>query len=77
MYQEIPPSIRRSKRHPKQLAVEIYRPVEDPEIPDLIETRVIFTEVVIPSGWEIKRVWKPEEEGEFWNRIQELRQTVC
>ena len=46
----------------KQIGVEIFRRVNDPEIPDLIETQVIFVSVIVPNGWEVLNAWKPEEE---------------
>lgn len=49
----------------KQVAVEIVKAVNDPEIADLVETKVIFVSVIVPDGWEILNSWKPEEEGEF------------
>ena len=49
----------------KQVAVEIFKTVNDPEVADSIETKVIFVSVIVPDGWEILNAWKPEEEGEF------------
>ncbi len=57
--------IGKTSKNRKTIGVEIYRKVENPEVPDLVETEVIFTSVSIPVGWEISRVWKPEEEEEF------------
>ena len=52
-------------RNSKQVAVEIFKTVDDPEVADLVETKVIFVPIIVPDGWEILNVWKPEEEGEF------------
>ena len=49
----------------KQIGVEIFRRVNDAEIPDLIETQVIFVSVIVPNGWEVLNAWKPEEEEIF------------
>ena len=49
----------------KQVGVELYRRVEDSELPDEIETKVIFVSVIVPDGWEILNAWKPEAEEEF------------
>ena len=49
----------------KQIGVEIFKRVNDPEIPDLIETKVIFVSVIVPDGWEVLNAWKPEEEEIF------------
>lgn len=49
----------------KQIGVEIFKKVDDPEIPDLIETKVIFVSVIVPDGWEVLNAWKPEEEEIF------------
>ncbi len=49
----------------KQIGVEIFRKVEDSEIPDEIETKAIFVSVIVPDGWEILNAWKPEAEEEF------------
>jgi len=49
----------------KQVGVELYRRVEDSELPDEIETKVIFVSVIVPDGWEILNAWKPESEEEF------------
>ena len=46
----------------KQIGVEIFRRVNDSEIPDSIETQVIFVSVIVPDGWEVLNAWKPEEE---------------
>lgn len=52
----------------KQIAIEIYRSVEDPEVPDLIETKIFFISIDLPEDWEILRTWKPEKIGddELW-----------
>ena len=52
----------------KQIAIEIYRSVEDPEVPDLIETKIFFISIDLPLDWEILRTWKPEKIGddELW-----------
>jgi hypothetical protein len=49
----------------KQVAVEIFKTVNDPEVAELVETKVLFVPVIVPDGWEILHAWKPEEEGEF------------
>ena len=49
----------------KQIGVEIFKRVEDPEIPDLIETQIIFLSVIVPDGWEVLNAWKAEEEEVF------------
>ncbi len=49
----------------KQIGVEIFKRVDDPEIQDLIETKVIFVSVIVPDGWEVLNAWKPEEEEIF------------
>lgn len=49
----------------KQIGVEIFRRVEDPEVPDLIESEIIFVSVIVPDGWEIINVWQTVEEDIF------------
>ena len=49
----------------KQIGVEIFKRIDDSEIPDLIETKVIFVSVIVPDGWEVLNAWKPEEEEIF------------
>ena len=49
----------------KQIGVEIFKKVDEGEIPDLIETKVIFVSVIVPDGWEVLNAWKPEEEEIF------------
>lgn len=49
----------------KQIGVEIFKRVEDLEIPDLIESQVIFVSVIVPDGWEVLNVWKAEESEVF------------
>jgi hypothetical protein len=49
----------------KQIGVEIYKKVDDPEIPDLIESKVMFVSIIVPDGWEILNTWKPVEEDIF------------
>ncbi len=49
----------------KLLGIEIFKRVDDPETPDLIETKVIFVSVIVPDGWEVLNAWKPEEEEIF------------
>jgi len=49
----------------KEIGVEIFRRVDDPEIPDLIETKIIFLSVIVPDGWEVLNAWKTEEEEIF------------
>ena len=49
----------------KQVGIEIFKRVDDPETPDLIETKVIFVSVIVPDGWEVLNAWKPEEEEIF------------
>ena len=49
----------------KQIGVEIFKKVDDSEIPDLIETKVIFVSVIVPDGWEVLNAWKTEEEEIF------------
>ena len=52
----------------KQIAIEIYRSVEDPEVPDLIETKIFFISIDLPLDWEILRIGQPEKIGddELW-----------
>lgn len=49
----------------KEIGVEIFRRVDDPEIPDLIETKIIFLSVIVPDGWEVLKAWKTVEEEIF------------
>ena len=49
----------------KQIGVEIFKRVDDSEIPDLIESKVIFVSVIVPDGWEVSNTWKTEEEEIF------------
>lgn len=49
----------------KQIGVEIFRKVDDPETPDLIESKIVFISVIVPDGWEVLNAWKPEEEEIF------------
>ena len=49
----------------KQIGVEIFRKIDDPETPDLIESKTIFVSVIVPDGWEVLNAWKPEEEEIF------------
>ena len=45
----------------KQIGVEIFKRIDDPETPDLIESEIIFLSVIVPDGWEVLNVWKTEE----------------
>ena len=56
---------KKHQNNKKQVGVEIFRRLEDTEIPDEIETKVIFVSVIVPDGWEILNAWKPESEDEF------------
>ena len=49
----------------KQIGVEIFKIVDDPEIPNLIESKVIFVSVIVPDGWEVLDAWKTESEEIF------------
>ena len=49
----------------KQIGVEIFRKIDDPETPDLIESEIIFVSVIVPDGWEIINVWQTVEEDIF------------
>lgn len=49
----------------KQLAIKIFRKVEDSEIPDLIETKIFFISIDLPEGWQILEAWKPQTEQEI------------
>ena len=49
----------------KQIGVEVFRRIDDPETPDLIDSKVIFVSVIIPDGWEVLNVWKCSEEEIF------------
>lgn len=62
MYQieELTPSQNR-----KQIGIEIFRKVDDPETPDLIETEIIFVSVIVPDGWSVLNTWKTEESEVF------------
>lgn len=53
-----------SQNH-KQIGVEIFRKIDDPETPDLIETEIIFVSVIVPDGWEVLNAWKTEESEVF------------
>lgn len=54
-----------AKKNWKKVGIEIYQRVEDPETPDLIDTKVIFVSVIVPNGWEVLNVWKAVEEEIF------------
>ena len=56
---------KKHQNNKKQVGVEIFRRLEDTEIPDEIETKVIFVSVIVPDGWEVLSAWKPESEDEF------------
>ncbi|MEO1004552.1 MAG: hypothetical protein AAFW67_01615 [Cyanobacteria bacterium J06638_38] len=45
----------------RQIGVEIFRKVDDPETPDSIETQIVFLSVIVPDGWEVLNAWKAEE----------------
>lgn len=49
----------------KQIGVEVFRRIDDPETPDLIESQVIFVSVIVPDGWEVLNVWQTVEEEIF------------
>jgi hypothetical protein len=49
----------------KEIGVEIFKRVDDPEISDLIESKVILVSVIVPDGWEVLNVWKTVEEEIF------------
>jgi hypothetical protein len=49
----------------KEIGVEIFRRVDDPEIPDLIETKIIFLSVIVPDGWEVLKAYLTVEEEIF------------
>lgn len=54
-----------AKKNYQKVGVEIYQRIDDPEIPDLIDTKVIFVSVIVPDGWEVSNVWHAEEEEIF------------
>jgi hypothetical protein len=54
-----------SNQNRKEIGVEIFKRVDDPEIPDLIETKVIFVSVIVPDGWEVLSVYLTVEEEIF------------
>jgi hypothetical protein len=54
-----------TKKNWKKVGVEIYQKINDPEIPDLIESKVIFVSVIVPDGWEVLNVWKTEDKEIF------------
>lgn len=56
---------RNHNQNRKQIGVEVFRRIDDPETPDLIESQVIFVSVIVPDGWEVLNVWKTEEEEIF------------
>ena len=49
----------------KQIGVEIFRRIDDPETPDLIESKIVFVSIIVPDGWEVLDAWKTEEEEIF------------
>jgi hypothetical protein len=49
----------------KQIGVEIFRKVDDPETADLIESKIVFVSVIVPDGWEVLNVWQTVEEEIF------------
>ena len=49
----------------KQIGVEIFRKIDDPETPDLIETKTIFISVIVPDGWQILNACQTEEASIF------------
>jgi hypothetical protein len=51
-----------SNQNRKEIGVEIFKRVDDPEIPDLIETKIIFLSVIVPDGWEVLNVYLTVEE---------------
>ena len=54
-----------AKKNYQKVGVEIYQRIDDPEIPNLIDTKVIFVSVIVPDGWEVSNVWHAEEEEIF------------
>jgi hypothetical protein len=54
-----------SNQNRKEIGVEIFKRVDDPEIPDLIETKIIFLSVIVPDGWEVLNVYLTVEEEIF------------
>ncbi len=56
---------KKHQNNKKQVGVEIFKRLEDPEIPDEIETKILFVSVIVPDGWEVLKAWKPESEDEF------------
>jgi hypothetical protein len=54
-----------SNQNRKEIGVEIFRRIDDPEIPDLIESKVIFVSVIVPDGWEVLSVYLTVEEEIF------------
>lgn len=64
MYQKIEKE-RTQSQNKKQIGVEIFRKVDDPETPDLIESKIVFVSVIVPDGWEVLNVWQTVEEEIF------------
>ena len=64
MYQKIEQE-RTQNQNKKQIGVEIFKKINDPETPDLIESQVIFVSVIVPDGWEVLNVWQTVEEEIF------------
>jgi hypothetical protein len=54
-----------SNQNRKEIGVEIFRRIDDPEIPDLIESKVIFVSVIVPDGWEVLNAYLTVEEEIF------------
>lgn len=54
-----------AKKNYQKVGVEIYQRIDDPEIPNLIDTKVIFVSVIVPDGWQVSNVWHAEEEEIF------------
>ena len=63
MYQKI--EEKSQNQNKKQIGVEIFRKVDDPETPDLIESKIVFVSVIVPDGWEIASTWQTVEEEIF------------
>ena len=60
MYQKIEGKTQNQNK--KQIGIEIFRKIDDPETPNLIESQVIFVSVIVPDGWEVLNVWQTVEE---------------
>jgi methylmalonyl-CoA mutase N-terminal domain/subunit len=56
---------RKDKGNRQIVGVEIYQKIDDPETPDLIETKTIFVSVIVPEGWQILNACQTEEASIF------------